>query len=178
MSEVIGSFTDCRRFVAADASRMDGSYLHVLLRNPQCRWLLRLRITEWVSNTQGGPFGGFLRWRLQARGLRLGYTIPINRLGPGIRLPHWGTIVINGGATVGSGCQISVDVVIGGNNNGVPSIGNDVFISPGVKIIGKVRVGDGAILLPGAVVIDDVPSREMWGGVPAVRKKTLTDDHA
>jgi len=168
----IESYGDLQRFLAADLARHGESPVRSIISLPQCRWLIRLRITEWWCNChQGRPsqlFGAVLRWRLQAAAVKLGYTIAINRLGPGIRLPHWGTIVINGDAAIGANCQILPDVVIGGNDLGLaPTVEDNVFIGPGVKIIGSVTVGSGAVLLPGAVVIQDIPAGEKWGGVPA-----------
>jgi serine acetyltransferase len=49
-----------------------------------------------------------------------------------------------------------------------------VYIGPGVKVIGAVTVGSGAVLLPGAVVIQDVPAGQKWGGVPAIPKVVPT----
>ncbi len=99
----------------------------------------------------------------------MGYSIAINRVGPGLRLPHYGTIAINGDSTIGRNCQVLPDVVLGGNDRGAPVIGDDVFVGPGVKVIGDVTVGSGATLAAGAVVTRDVPQGETWGGVPARR---------
>jgi serine O-acetyltransferase len=50
---------------------------------------------------------------------------------------------------------------------GAPTIGNDVFIGAGAKIIGPVKVGDGAIIAPNSLVIADVPPGATAMGVPA-----------
>jgi acetyltransferase-like isoleucine patch superfamily enzyme len=47
------------------------------------------------------------------------------------------------------------------------SIGNNVWIGVGARIIDGVRIGDGAIIGAGAVVIEDVPANCTVGGVPA-----------
>ena len=46
-------------------------------------------------------------------------------------------------------------------------IGNDVWIGYDVKISEGVSIGDGAVIATGAVVTKDVPSYEIWGGIPA-----------
>lgn len=46
-------------------------------------------------------------------------------------------------------------------------IGNDVWITKGCKIIEGVTIGDGAVILPGAVVNKDIPPYAVAGGVPA-----------
>jgi len=47
------------------------------------------------------------------------------------------------------------------------TIGNDCWIGYGSKIIGGVKIGDGAVVLAGAVVVKDVPPYAIVGGVPA-----------
>lgn len=46
-------------------------------------------------------------------------------------------------------------------------IGNDVWIGHSVKIIEGVTINSGSIVAAGSVVITDIPSYEVWGGVPA-----------
>lgn len=51
-------------------------------------------------------------------------------------------------------------------------IGNNVELCVGAKVIGKVCIGDNVIVAPNAVVIHDVPSNSIVGGVPAKILKT------
>ena len=72
-------------------------------------------------------------------------------------------IFISYGAKVGEGCTIYHQVTIGSNTlpdskgQGAPTIGNNVFIGTGAKIIGNVTVGDNARIGANAVVTFDVP---------------------
>jgi len=50
---------------------------------------------------------------------------------------------------------------------GAPTIGNRVQIGAGAKILGRISIGDGAIIGANAVVIRDVPEGTAVGGVPA-----------
>jgi acetyltransferase-like isoleucine patch superfamily enzyme len=50
-------------------------------------------------------------------------------------------------------------------------IGNDVWLGAHCVILRNVKVGDGAVVAAGAVVINDVPPRTLVAGVPAVPKK-------
>jgi serine O-acetyltransferase len=152
----IDDWSSCVDFVRADLRRLDDHPAVAFVRYPQSRWLLRLRLTEWWCNTNGGLPGAFLRWRLAERGARLGFTIPINRLGPGIRLPHVGTIAVSGAASVGAHSEILPGVVLGANNRGAPTVDAHVFIGPGAKVIGPVRIGAGAVIGANAVVTRDV----------------------
>lgn len=58
----------------------------------------------------------------------------------------------------------------------IPSIGNDCWIGENVFICGGVTIGDGAVVLAGAVVTKDVPSYAVVGGVPAKIVKYRFDE--
>lgn len=168
---MIGSWPELVAYVRRDLSRYDGHPVSVLVRAPQTRWQLRLRLTEWWCNTRtdavGRGVGLVLRARLQAHGVRLGYTIPLNTTGPGLRLPHWGTIVISGDAVVGADCQILQGVTLGATSAGAPRVADRVFLGPNVTVMGPQRIGEGAVIAAGAVVTCDVPAGQTWAGVPA-----------
>ncbi len=78
-----------------------------------------------------------------------------NTCGPGLRLPHRGTIIINGGSKIGANCTIHIDVNIGttkGCNSEAPTIGNNVYIAPGAKIFGPIHIADNCTIGANAVV--------------------------
>lgn len=87
-------------------------------------------------------------------GLWLGYDIQPNSFGYGLKLNHAGTIVVNGAAKIGNFCDIHVDVNIGQNYSPeeVPEIGDNVWIGPGVKIFGKIKIADGIMIGANSVV--------------------------
>jgi serine O-acetyltransferase len=143
---------DLHGWVVADLDRFSTRRAATLLKQPQSRWLLRLRVAEWC---------------LQALGVRLGYTIPLGTLGRGIRLPHWGTIVISGEARVGPNCQIFHGVTLAADHQGAPNVADNVLIGANATVIGKISVGSSAVIAAGAVVTKDVPAGETWAGVPA-----------
>ena len=92
--------------------------------------------------------------RHQSLGYLLGFDIPINVFGPGLRINHWGMIVVNGNARIGAFCDIHQGVNIGnhGNSDNVPEIGNNVWIGPGAKLFGKIHIADGCAIGANAVV--------------------------
>lgn len=74
-------------------------------------------------------------------------------------MPHPNGIVIHPGAQIGVNCLIFQQVTIGATRHGVPSIGGNVDIGAGAKIIGPVKIGAHARIGANAIVREDVPPR-------------------
>lgn len=83
-------------------------------------------------------------------------------------------IIVHGSAVLGERCNIGSNVTIGGSADGVPIIGDDVYISTGAKIIGSVTIGHGAIVGANSVVRKDIPPFSVAVGVPAVIKNSIS----
>jgi serine O-acetyltransferase len=94
--------------------------------------------------------------------------------GPGLVLLHSTGVVIHGRVRGGSNVTIYHQVTIGAERRQSPTIGSDVLIGAGAKVIGAVVVGDGARIGANAVVVEDVPPHVTAVGVPArlVRART------
>ena len=85
-------------------------------------------------------------------------------------LPHGlNGIIISNQAKLGKNVVILQQVTIGLKKagGGAPTIGNNVFIGAGAKILGEISIGDGAVIGANAVVLNDVPSNCLAIGVPA-----------
>ena len=87
--------------------------------------------------------------------------------GPGFVLIHADGVVINGSVKGGRNVKIEHQVTIGAERRQSPEIGDDVFIGAGAKIIGPVKIGDGARIGANAVVVHDVPPHTTVVGIPA-----------
>lgn len=112
---------------------------------------------------------------LTIRGERLGVTISGNCFGPGLRINHYGLLIVNAKASIGKWCDIHQGVNIGENgyidDNGnavseVPIIGDYCFIGPGAKIFGKCNIGNHARIGANAVINKDVPNNHTAFGNP------------
>lgn len=89
-------------------------------------------------------------------------------IGPGLYLLH-GQVVIDGLTVIGPGARIAPFVTIGlqaGSFDG-PTIGANVSIGTGAKVLGAVHVGNGANIGANAVVVTDIPAKATAVGVPA-----------
>jgi serine O-acetyltransferase len=88
--------------------------------------------------------------------------------GPGFVLLHANGVVINGKVKGGSNVQIQHQVTIGNNEREeAPELGSDIVIGAGAKVIGPVRIGDGARVGANAVVVHSVDDHTTVVGIPA-----------
>lgn len=88
-------------------------------------------------------------------GIKLGFDIPINVFDGGLRINHYGLIVVNEHARIGKYCDIHQGVNIGqqgDKEDDVPTIGDNVWIGPGAKIFGRICIADECQIGANAVV--------------------------
>ncbi|HLE54561.1 MAG TPA: serine O-acetyltransferase [Thermoplasmata archaeon] len=107
-----------------------------------------------------------------------GISIPKSTsIGPGLRIHHFGGVVIHERAIIGANCTLRHGVTIGDRHHGgpVPVVEDDVELGAYAQILGGVRIGRGAKIGAMAVVLDDVPPGATAVGNPArVVKRTWT----
>jgi len=92
------------------------------------------------------------------------------RIGANFRIDHFGGIVVSGFASFGDNCRIRNGVTVGikaAGETGAPSIGNNVDIGAGAKVLGGICIGNNVVIGANAVVICDVPDNSVAIGVPA-----------
>ena len=139
------------------------------------RFQISLRHLEYYNNLVcRTPFHFFFKkyWQVKyiINSIICGFEIPINVFGKGLSIAHKGTIVINGAARIGSNCRVHTCVNIGtlpGTSNVAPTIGNDVYIGPGAKIWGGIRIGNNVLIGANSCVGKDVPDNVCVAGAPA-----------
>jgi serine O-acetyltransferase len=163
--------------LAADAARLIGNPSNTLS-------LLRLTVTS-------VPFRAVLLYRLSAalysRIPALGRILhqvnilahgadidPRCQIGSGLLLQHPIGTVIGGGASLGENCTLMGGVVLGrkevrGGESPLqyPQLGASVLIGSGACILGRVNIGDHAIVGAMALVLRDVPAHSVAVGNPA-----------
>lgn len=123
-----------------------------------CRWLVGKRI----------PLVHLLIQRFIE--ITTGICIPPEALiGKGLLILHYGGIVINSNATLGEFCTISHGVTIGNKKPGgkSPTIGNQVYVCAGAKILGDIDIGDNCVIGANAVLLESIPPNSVVAGIPA-----------
>lgn len=189
---MIQSKRDLIDFNKDDAAALDinynwsvPNYYKVLIRNGVekakiWRYERMLRYVEYLTNCGGGylPMKIYRRYKIiqfYNFGIKLGFNIGVNCFDRGLCLAHAGTVIVNGNTRIGRNCRIHASVVIGNLPSGnegdpelcVPQIGDNVYIGPGAKLFGKIKVGNNVRIAANAVVNKDIPDNVTVGGVPA-----------
>ena len=91
------------------------------------------------------------------------------KIGPGLRIYHFGGIILNPYTVIGKNCTLRHNVTIGNlkNDFDIPVIGDNVDIGCGAVILGDIKIGNNVKIGANAVVIQDVPDNHIAVGNPA-----------
>ncbi|XP_021897639.1 serine acetyltransferase 2-like isoform X1 [Carica papaya] len=96
---------------------------------------------------------------------------PAARIGEGILLDHATGVVIGETAVVGNRVSLMHGVTLGGTGKEVgdrhPKVDEGALLGACVAILGNIRVGEGAMIAAGSLVLKDVPPHSMVAGIPA-----------
>jgi serine O-acetyltransferase len=95
---------------------------------------------------------------------------PAARLGPGLFIDHGMGVVIGETAEVGKNCTLYQGVSLAGTSlkreKRHPTLGDNVVVGAGAKVIGAIYIGDNSRIGAGSVVVRDVPPNSVVVGVP------------
>ena len=159
--------------------RTPGERLRAVVLTPGAWAVLVYRFRRWEQRTRlPGPLGWptkvislLAQWWVE---IATNIQLPLSaEVGPGLFIPHTGYVVLSTRARLGRNCTLTQGVTIGharggsGNRQGVPVLGDRVYVGPGAAVIGPITVGDDALVGVGAVVLRNVPSRGVAVGNPA-----------
>ena len=92
------------------------------------------------------------------------------KTGKGLTLGYGGLgVVIHSECVLGDNVHIDQGVTLGGNatQKGVPTLGSNVYVGCGAKILGPISIGNDVVIGANSVVIRDAPSNTVVAGVPA-----------
>ena len=96
---------------------------------------------------------------------------PGAKIGKGLVIDHGTGVVIGETAEIGDNCTLYQGVTLGGTGKDTgkrhPTLGNNVMIGAGAKVLGPFRIGDNAKIAAGAVVLEEIPANATAVGIPA-----------
>lgn len=112
------------------------------------------------------------RWVSQIASRKTGIEIhPAVQIGKRFFIDHGTGVVIGETAVIGDDVTIYQGVTLGGTGKDTgkrhPTIGNNVMIGAGAKVLGPLTIGENTKIASGAVVLSDIPPNSTAVGVPA-----------
>ena len=116
----------------------------------------------------------FFAARLVSQGARKMTGIEIHpgaKIGKGLFIDHGSGVVIGETTEIGDNCTIYQGVTLGGTGKHLgkrhPTLGDNVMVGAGAKVLGPVNVGSNTKIAAGAVVLKDIPDNSTAVGIPA-----------
>lgn len=155
--------------IAFDRDPAARSKAQVLLLYPGVRALINHRIAHYFEK-KGHYF--IAEWISKHTRKKTGIEIhPAAQIGKGVFIDHGMGVVIGETAVVGDYCTIYQGVTLGGTGKDKgkrhPTIGKNVTIGSGAKVLGPFSVGDNSKIAANAVVLREIPPDSTCVGVPA-----------
>ncbi len=96
---------------------------------------------------------------------------PGAKIGKGLMIDHGTGVVIGETAEIGDNCTIYQGVTLGGTGKDVgkrhPTLGNNVMVGAGAKVLGPFYIGDNTKIAANAVVLEEIPENCTAVGIPA-----------
>ncbi len=146
------------------------SFWEVVLLYPSVRAFIYYRISRWFYKREKFFLA---RWVSQIGRRATGIEIhPGAKIGKNLFIDHGMGVVIGETAEIGDNVLIYHGVTLGGTGHDGdkkrhPTVGNNVTIGTGAKLLGPINIGDNAKIGANAVVLKDVPENTTAVGIPA-----------
>lgn len=164
------SYSDCIKLADSDYYRWFGKksgnfarLWYARWRNPALGFMFYYRLCSYR-----GILYPYLRLRMEKYVRKYGLLIPLTaQVGYGLYLGHGIGMAVNGTAVIGNNVNLSQFLTIGTMHGHAAVIEDDVYIGPSVCVVEDVRIGSGACIGAGAVVVKDVPKGAVAAGTPA-----------
>ena len=164
-------FKDLKETIAAYQARDPAarSWLEILLLYPGIKAVRSHRLAHWCYRHDLKFLARAISQRSRRR---TGIEIhPGATIGRRLVIDHGMGIVIGETAEIGDDCLFYHGVTLGGTGKDVgkrhPTIGNNVLIGTGAKVLGPIKVGDNSRIAANSVVLREIPEDSTAVGIPA-----------
>ena len=152
-------FKDVMEYIMSDLYKYEGrisvkDFVKLFLSRESFRWQVAFRLCHGE-----GIVAIFGKWGLRLIGI-MGRRIeisPTTLIGYGLYIGHSGPVIVNHSTKIGNNCVLSQFTTIGSNHNHAATIGDNVYIGPGVCIVEDVHIGNNVTIGAGSVVTKDIP---------------------
>lgn len=180
---------DLRAYMKADLHSWKGRVPNIvdwMLNNESWyiyHYIRELRHVEYYYNSKasglcfrtvlGRVIFAYHYWRFKRLGFKLRYHIYPNTIGPGLMIWHTGDFIhVKRACKIGKNCVLRPGVVIGKKNDedefDMPVVvGDNVKFGLGVRVFGKLNIGNNVTIGANSVVTKDIPDNAVVGGIPA-----------
>jgi serine O-acetyltransferase len=148
--------------------------MDIFVPNDILNYLRLMRIVAYYENTKKNRNLSvkyiYYKRKFKKLGVKLGFSIGCNSFGYGLLIPHYGTIVVNGGIKAGCYCVLHTSTCIGGADK---TIGNGFYLSSGSLVMGnEITLGDNISVAANSLVNSSfVESGILVAGSPAKKIK-------
>lgn len=146
-----------------------GSELEVLLTYTGVHAVIVHRAAHWFYKRDHKVIARIISQTM--RGITGIEIHPGAKIGKGLLIDHGSGVVIGETAEIGDYCLLYQGCTLGGTGKDHgkrhPTLGNNVMVGAGAKILGPFKVGDNAKIAANAVVLKEVPPNSTAVGVPA-----------
>ncbi len=163
----MGLIYDAKQIASRDPAAR--SVAGVILLYPGFHALVYYRLSHFFFKLK---WTGLARWISEKGKFRTGVEIhPGAQIGKGLFIDHGAGIVIGETSVIGDDCTIYHGVTLGGRGHAKhtkrhPTIGDNVLIGTGAKLLGNITIGSNANIGANAVILHDVPEGATVVGVP------------
>lgn len=145
------------------------STFEILMTYPSLRAIKSYRKANWFYRHGMFTIARMISQRARAK---TGIEIhPGATIGKGLFIDHGMGVVIGETAVIGDNCLLYQGVTLGGTGKDKgkrhPTLGNNVLVGSGAKVLGPFRVGDNVKIAANAVVLNAIPDNSTAVGVPA-----------
>lgn len=152
--------------------------LQILLFYPGVHALIRYRVSHFFYKIH---FKFIARWISAVSRFLTGIEIhPAATIGKNLFIDHGHGVVIGETAVIGDNCTIYQGVTLGGTgkerNKRHPTLGDNVTVGAGAKILGNITVGSNVKIGANSVVLTDVPDNCTVVGVGRIIRKTANNN--
>ena len=135
---------------------------------PSFKAIMRHRVAHWLFEHKHYFLA---RWYSQRTVRKTGIEIhPGAKIGKGLFIDHGNGVIIGETTVIGDNVTLYQGVTLGGTGKEKgkrhPTIGNNVMISAGAKVLGSFTVGENSKIGAGSVVLSEVPPNSTVVGVP------------